>query len=139
MCPCYLGSGKLAARHLCVLTYFGYFDLKSLVKRESRPKMESIQQQMTVEIRFFYMVQPRPLLFIFHCKAFYNNDITNWAFNRNISASLTFRAYLSRREEILGRWHWCLLALQDGEVTILTQTSDDMKNVSCWRTKKIGY
>ena len=35
------------------------------------------------------MGQPRPLSFIFHGKAFYNNDITNWAFNRNISASLT--------------------------------------------------
>ena len=36
-----------------------------------------------------------------------------------------FRAYLSSREGILGRCHRGLLALQDGEVTIITQTLED--------------
>ena len=36
-----------------------------------------------------------------------------------------FRAYLSSREGILGRCHRGLLALQDGEVTIITQTIED--------------
>ena len=36
-----------------------------------------------------------------------------------------FRAYLSSREGVLGRCHRGLLALQDGEVTIITQTIED--------------
>ena len=73
--------------------------------------------------------QSRPLLFIFHCKAFYNNDLQTWhsveTFPHLWQVVFAFRAYLSSREGILGRCHRGLLALQDGEVTIITQTIED--------------
>ena len=75
------------------------------------------------------MVQPWPLLFIFHCKAFCNNDLQTGhsieTFPHLWQVVFAFRAYLGSREGILGRCHRCFLALQDGEVTIITQTIAD--------------
>ena len=55
---------------------------------------------------FFNVGQPWPLLFILHCKAFYNNDITNWALNRNILSdklcSLSGLISADRRESWVG-------------------------------------
>ena len=84
---------------------------------------------------FLNMGQPRPLLFIFHCKAFYNNDFTNWAFSRNISASMTSCVRFPGLSQLHGRESWvgvtvCLLALQDGEVTIITQTIEDTMSLA---------
>ena len=75
------------------------------------------------------MGHPRPLLFIFHCKAFYNNELQTGhsieTFPHLCQVVFAFRAYLSSREGILGRCHRGLLALQDGEITIITQTIED--------------
>ena len=75
------------------------------------------------------MGQPRPLLLIFHCKAFYNNELQTGhsieTFPHLCQVVFAFRAYLSSREGILGRCHRGLLALQDGEITIITQTIED--------------
>ena len=67
---------------------------------------------------FFNMGQPRPLLLIFQ------QWFTNWAVNRDISASMTSCVCLPGLSQvwILGRCHRYFLALQDGEVTIITQT-----------------
>ena len=83
----------------------------------------------SVSYPFFNMGQPRPLLFIFHCKAIYNNDLQTGhsvgTFMHLWQVVFAFWAYLSSREAILGRCHRGLLALQDGEVTIITQTVED--------------
>ena len=99
-------------------------------RKKKRAKRDLIYKPEFVETYFFLnMGQPRPLLFIFHCKAFYNNDLQTWhsveTFPHLWQVVFAFRAYLSSREGILGRCHRGLLALQDGEVTIITQTIED--------------
>ena len=55
---------------------------------------------------FLNMGQSRPLLFIFYCKAFNNNDSqTGNSFPHLCQVVFAFRAYLSSREGVLDRCH----------------------------------
>ena len=90
----------------------------------------SYQLGVRLIIHFFNMGQPRHLLFIFLYKAFYNNDSQTGhsvdTFQHLWQVAFAFWSYLSSREIILGRCHPSLLALQDGEITIITQSIEDM-------------
>ena len=80
------------------------------------------------------MGQPRPLLFIFHCKAFYNNDLqTGHSVEHfRISDKLCSLSGLisASREGVLGRYHRLPLGSTRRRVTIITQTIEDTMSLA---------
>ena len=84
------------------------------------------------------MGQPWPLLLAFCCKAFYSNDLqTGHSIETFPHKLCSLYGLISAH----GRESWlgvtvCLLALQDGEITIIAQTNTDTVFL-CWSFVKI--
>ena len=71
--------------------------------------------------RIIFLNGQTPASFVyFNCKAFYDNDSTNWAFNRNFSISLTSCVHFpGLSQQTGGNPGWVgVLAIQDGPMVI---------------------
>ena len=88
-----------------------------------------------VYVSFLNMGQPQPLLFIFHGKAFYNNELQSGHSVETFSAPKTSCVHFPGLSQLHGRESWvginvCYFALQDGVVTIIRQTIEDKMSLA---------